>query len=347
MKASSISTFAINQAMRYQMMRLQVDLARNDKELSSGRVADRGLALGVRTGFSVALSRDVDRLENIKASNGLVQLRLTATQESLGTANGAAQSFLATTTTALTDTVKPSIVAQEARSLLNTLHATMNAQVDGAYVFAGTNTDVQPLADFTDPASTARQDFEAFFQASFGFGTSDPQTAAITGAEMTQFIGDYAAHLEGAGWLEWSTASDETVVSRVSLNETIETSVSANEVSIRRLAAATGATLAMIELPLGNEAENALLASVVAITGDASAEVTEIQARIGIVEGRVAASNGRIDTQIDMFKKSQLDLTGVDPYEASTRITALLTQIEISYSMTARMQQLTLLNYMS
>ena len=39
-------------------------------------------------------------------------------------------------------------------------------------------------------------------------------------------------------------------------------------------------------------------------------------------------------------------LEGVDPYEASSRLSTLLTQVETAYAMTARIQQLTLLNYL-
>jgi flagellar hook-associated protein 3 FlgL len=39
-------------------------------------------------------------------------------------------------------------------------------------------------------------------------------------------------------------------------------------------------------------------------------------------------------------------LEGVDPYEASTRLSQLMTQVETAYAMTARVQKLSLLNYL-
>ena len=50
--------------------------------------------------------------------------------------------------------------------------------------------------------------------------------------------------------------------------------------------------------------------------------------------------------QIDLFERNILDMEGVDPYEVSNRVTALLTQIETSYALTARIQQLSLLKYL-
>ena len=40
-------------------------------------------------------------------------------------------------------------------------------------------------------------------------------------------------------------------------------------------------------------------------------------------------------------------MEGVDPYEAATRVSALVSQIETSYALTSRIQQLSLLKFMS
>ena len=50
--------------------------------------------------------------------------------------------------------------------------------------------------------------------------------------------------------------------------------------------------------------------------------------------------------QSDIIKTHIGALEGVDPYEASNRLTELMTQIETAYSVTARIQKLTLLNYL-
>jgi flagellar hook-associated protein 3 FlgL len=40
-------------------------------------------------------------------------------------------------------------------------------------------------------------------------------------------------------------------------------------------------------------------------------------------------------------------MQGVDPFEAATRVNALITQIETSYALTARIQQLSLTRLLS
>jgi flagellar hook-associated protein 3 FlgL len=71
-----------------------------------------------------------------------------------------------------------------------------------------------------------------------------------------------------------------------------------------------------------------------------------VQAKLGMVQGRVTKANERMSLQIDILSAHIGTLEGVDPYEASTRVTALTTQVETAYALTARLQQLSLLNYL-
>ena len=52
-------------------------------------------------------------------------------------------------------------------------------------------------------------------------------------------------------------------------------------------------------------------------------------------------------TQVDLFERHILDLEGVDPAEAATRVADLTQHIETSFALTARLQQLSLLNYLT
>src|SRR5689334_21568824 len=96
MKTTSVSTAALSQSLRYSLMRSQSDLTKAQKELSTGLVADRGLALGVRTAQTVILSRDFERMQGIVDTNSLISGRLEMTQEALKQIQAGAQTFLST-----------------------------------------------------------------------------------------------------------------------------------------------------------------------------------------------------------------------------------------------------------
>ena len=107
MKTSFVSSLSVSQAMRYSTMRTQGDLVKAQKELDTGKVFDSGLALGARTAQTITFARDLERLNGIVDSNGLVSARLTATQEALTHITSAAQEFLGVLTASVSGDAAP------------------------------------------------------------------------------------------------------------------------------------------------------------------------------------------------------------------------------------------------
>lgn len=348
MKTAFVSSTAVNQALRYQMMRLQGELVKAQTEMSSGTFADAGIALGSRTGQTVSFRRDMDRLEAISDANSVATARMAATQNGLGQVAAAAQTYLSTLTTAISGDASAKITSADADAAFTALRDVMNGSLNGDYIFAGVSTDVKPLADFKDPTSTSRVAFEAAFTAQFGFAISDPQAADITPAALATFIDGPASDLFlGNGWQGTSSfASDQTITSRITMTDAAQTSVSANESGIRRLAMATALGQALLSGPLNDNARRMVAEKAAVLAGGALADIANTQAEIGVTQQRVSKANERIDMQVSLFKTGLQELEGIDPYEAQTRVTNLLTQIETSYALTARIQQLSLLNYL-
>ena len=83
------------------------------------------------------------------------------------------------------------------------------------------------------------------------------------------------------------------------------------------------------------------------LVGESMSDLANLSSSTGIVENRVKNASERIDMQVDLFETNIQDLEGVDPYEASTRVSTLLQQIETSYALTARIQQLSLVKYLT
>ena len=349
MKASYVSSQAVTQALRYSMMRAQSELVKAQTEASTSRVADVGLALGVSTARTVSLARDVARLEAIADSNGLVSSRLSSTQDALAQITGRAETFRSTLTAAVSGDTSDTVLKADAKALMESLHSVMNSTFNGEYLFAGINTDVQPLADFNDPASPARVAFDASFVTHFGFPPTDAAASGITAAQMDDFIANVVEpQFFGADWnANWSNATAQTITSRIAINETAQTSVSANISGVRKLAMAAAIAMALPDTNISPEATESIVGHALSLTAEAVGEIAEQQARMGIIEQRVKTATERMETQIDLFNGTIRDLEGVDPYEAATRVSALMTQIETSYSLTARIQQLSLLRFLA
>jgi flagellar hook-associated protein 3 FlgL len=350
MKVSFVSSQAISQAMRYQMLRMQADLVKANNEAVTWKVADTGLALGARTGMTVSLQRDINRIEGLRDSNELAASRLSGTQLVLKQLTDEANQMLSTFTTALGSPATDQVAQKEAAAFLGTLEGLLNTHVKGEYLFAGINTDMRPFRDFTDPTAANRLAFDQAYDDYFFNGTplSLGGASEITAAQMETFLSTVVEpQFTGTDWnANWSSATDQQIVSRITLSETVATSVSANIDPIRKLSMAAASVAALVTVDMSQAAKTAILNNAVKELGAAIDGLGKQQGYTGIAEQRIDRANERMSMQRDLMIRSINDLEGVDESEAALRVKSLMAQIEISYSLTARMQQMSLLKYL-
>jgi flagellar hook-associated protein 3 FlgL len=145
---------------------------------------------------------------------------------------------------------------------------------------------------------------------------------------------------------DWSTASNQNIVSRISLSEDVVSSANANESPFRKLAQAYTMVADLGAQNLNETAFAALAETAAKLAGEAIQELTAVQARLGTSAERVSSSNTKMTAQQNVLNTQIDNLEAVDPFEAATRVTTLMTQLQTAYALTARVQQLTILNYL-
>lgn len=345
MKIAQTSTLSLAQSLRFSLLRTQNELSDAQTEVTTGRLADRGLSLGARSSLSVTLARDLERVKNIADTNALAESRLKATQNALGNIGSRAQAFLSTLTAGVGGDAGPSVLGGDARATLGMMTAVLNGALNGEYLFAGVNTDVEPLTPW-GPGAPAKAAFDAAFVAQFGFPPGNPAASGISKADMQAFLSSVEPQFLGAGWADWSEASDAPIQSRIALNETAPTSVSANADPIRKLAMAAATVSDLMAGALGPGAREAVVERAVALVSEAIAGLGRLQSDAGLLQKRLSEATGRLEAQADLFERHIGKLEGVDPYEASTRVSQLMSQIEMSYTLTARLGELSLLRFL-
>jgi flagellar hook-associated protein 3 FlgL len=345
-KLSHISSQSIAAALRYSIAGLQKDMLTAQKEATTGHLADASLTLGAKNGRLVSLTKDAERLNSILDTNARVTGRLKFAQEVVGQISGLGQNLLTTLTSSVSGSVDPAITAAAARVSLEDLTGALNTSFDGDFIFAGVNTDAQPIAKYENSPTSAA--VNAAFQTYFGFAKTDPQAGSVTAAQMDSFI---TAQVEplfmGANWTgSISSASDEGVRSRISLSETAETSTSANEAGFRK--AMFGAALAaeFFEGALGAAAKSAVAQLSMKEVSESVGSLAVLQGQKGFTLQKIEEASNRLKLQSDYLSGMAEDLSAVDPFEASTRLNSLLTQIETSYAISARIQNLSFLKFM-
>lgn len=349
MKTTFMSTSSLSAATRLSLSKAQMKLTEAQKEVTTGRHADVGATLGYKTGQTLTLRQEHARLTTITDTNSVVSTRLSATQAALKSMADDAQLFVGQLIGARDADSGPVVVKAQAKAALTSFTNTINTSLDGAFLFSGINADVKPLTDYNaTPTAANKQAVADAFLAAFGTTPDDPANVNISDVDMQAFLdGPFSDLFEDPAWTtNWSAASDQNVKSRISTSELVETSTNSNDIGVRKLAKA----YAMIaDLGLENLNENAYKAVVdnaTRVAGEAVQNVANEQARLGIAQERVKNANDRMSIQIDIMTNHISLLEGVDPYEASTRVSALMTQVETAYAMTARIQNLSLLKYL-
>jgi len=81
------------------------------------------------------------------------------------------------------------------------------------------------------------------------------------------------------------------------------------------------------------------------VVGAAINQVTNLGVQLGTVQARIEASNDMMERAQDIAGSRLSTLEDVDPAEAKTRVDALTTQIQMSYSLTTQIMGLSILNY--
>lgn len=348
MRTSFVSTLSFTTSPRTNFIKLQQQLADATKEVVTGRHADIGNTLGARSGRLVTLRNEMDNLDALRTGNAVASARLDQSQVALSNVADTGNELLRSTLSLPGSAHAVRLLKDQAVAGLSSFVSAMNASDGRSYLFAGTNTDVKPLQDVEGASMGA---VDAALSAAFGLPAADPQSSPllvdILPDEMQSFLdGAFADLFSAAGWQsDWSTADDRGQVSRISNNRTITTSASANEAALRKLA--EGYTMiARIGLDgLRADTRQVVIDHAAKTLSGALSDLAGLQARLGVAQQEIQTANTRLSLELDIVANRIISEERVDPAEKKIEIDTLSTQIEMSYSLTSRIMNLSILNY--
>lgn len=350
MKLNQTSTAMLSGNLRASIAELQAKLLIAQKEVASGgRVADVGLHLGNRASEILSMRAQFSQFGIIRQANSGIAVRMDTTQVALTSIIKDAEEFLGQLVGMRDRTIGSDVVQSLGKTRLQALTEVLNTGLDGAHLFAGQNTQNKPIVDYYgEGIPSNKAGIDAAFLATFGFTQDDPSVESIDAASMQAFLdGAFALHFEEPAWsAEWSNASDVVIYDRISLSERIPTSVSANEEPLRKLVKAYTMVAELGINGLNDQAYNVIIKEATRLIGEAVQGVATIQAKLGNSQERLNIANDRLERQIAVLNERIAAAETVDPFEAATRLTGIMTQIETSYTLTARIQRLSLINHL-
>jgi flagellar hook-associated protein 3 FlgL len=347
MKTSFVSNLAVQNAMRLTIQQGQAELLKLQTEVTTGRHADVGLALGSSAARSVSLQRELARLDTLVDTNSVVTQRLAASQSALATMAEAAQQVRNTLVTFKGNDAADQLAIQktEIQSAMSAFSSAANLSFNGEFLFAGINTDVRPFEDYGAAAKSTFDTALATYMSANGIASMSD----FTKAEMEDFITNtleplYASDAQWAA--DWSKASSQNMTSRISTTEVVQSSTNATTEGFQKFALASVIALELMDENVSSEVRAYIGETALGYVEQANTQITAERSTLGISEARVKKANTSLQAQIKLINTHITDLEGVDTYAASTRMNTLLTQVETSYTLTARIQRLSLIDFL-
>lgn len=345
MKSAYISTLNWTTSSLSSMNRLQNEISKTTEEISSGRVSDVGLTLGMQTGQSVSLYATKASIEAQTQSNTFASSIADASQNALTQIRTSASDYLANLITATSSGSDPETVVSQASTMLSAVIDNLNTADGQRYLFAGTNSSQKPMSAYEDGPEAA---VNAAFNSAFGMNPDDPNVSSISAADMTTFLdGAFADLFADPEWGNtWSSASDQPLTSQVSSNSgRLDIATTANTDGMRNLTMALTMVAKLGTANLSAESRSVLINKATGLAGASVKQITDTSANLGVTQTRISNANDVFSSAASLVDTRITSLEGVDTAEAKTRLDTLTNQLQMSYSTTAKLMQLSLLDY--
>lgn len=326
---------AQSNAMRRHVTQTKTDLARLSQELTTGQAADTPRHLSGDMGPLLAIDSSLARLEGHGAVTRELTLFAEAMQTSLTTVSDmaltAANGLIAASGTASAAHINTA--ASAAQSALRSTISTLNTRFGDRTLFAGMETGTQAMAS----ADTLMAALESAISAA---GATD--VASVEAAVDAWFASpggyDGTVYLGGAALSEVPIAAGESVALDVTANDP------ALRETLKGLAMATLVDRGIFAGQYELQQDLAQRAGEVLFAGET--DRADLAARLGGLQSQIDRAQTRNESEAAALGIARTGMVEVDPYETSTRLQDAESQLELIYTLTARISRLSLADYL-
>lgn len=331
--ATSFGDLAQSFSLQRRGAALKTEMARLNEELTSGQVSDVKSVLAGNTSYLAGIENDLRVLDGYRVAGAeagqfadAMQLALDRIQTA---SSNYSQDLLVTAQNASGQVLDQ--FAEDARSELETIVSALNTTVGGRTVFAGTATNQNPLAD-VDTILTG-------LQTALTGATSVDDVMAMTDVWFADPAGFAATAYQG---------SDTSLAPfRLGEGETVALSTTANDAALREVIKVV-ALAGMADdgsLSLSSDQKRELLSRAATDLLSAQTDLTAIRASVGASQERISQIESRNSAERTSLEFAKGALLGADPYETATKLEEVQFQLQALYTVTARMSDLSLVNF--
>lgn len=343
---------------RRNVARTTADLQNASREVSTGLRADLYGDLGQRAAITLSLRSRMDRTDAFVTSNKLLNNKLDVISTATGQAQKAAQDFLSLAVANIDSPgATASTLQQQARAALQAVTGALNTNYAGEYLFSGTATDKAALQDYakTNPATGLSPK-----DVIDGIVAGGPTSAADAAAKLAQLDDVFAStntanpnqnyeatFYGGTPALDASGNPNPRMSARIAEGQQVSYGIQANDPAVRDvLKGLTMIASTDVSKITDPAAYKAWMKSALGALSSGTEGLTQAQAQLGSRQQLVQDTQTRQEDLKTVYNSRIAGYEAVDPYEAASRMSALQTQLNATYSATAQLSKLSLLNYL-
>ena len=335
MSATSIGDMAQHFMTLRQTTQIKSRMNQLAQELSTGRVANLAAHLDGITSQVAALDRDLSALGSFAQVSARVAQTLEMQQLALEQVDRHRQALteqLLPITTNSSVQTRQDAARAGAAAFAVTVNL-LNETQSGRSLFAGRATDTPALAG----ADAMLTDLAAAIGP-----LTDPADILVA---IDTWFDDPAGGFATMGYTG-DTGADRTA--KVSANDSLRLSARADDPALRAVLKghAIAAMVDRIGVGWTERTQENLLVEAGNRLLSAGEPLVGLRAGIGAEQGRLAELETERNARSTAFSIARVGLTEADPFETASRLQDVQTQLELHYTMTARLNRLSLVNYL-
>jgi len=328
-----------------------------EAEVATGRHQDPFAALGARSMEAMSARAVYERTEGRIESNTFLQNRLDLMATALGNMREAAQEVLtATITNTDASSSRPQYLKDMAKDAYDTIVSFLNSSYNGKSLFAGVDSDRAPMNSWGNADGTTGLSPSDVMASIVGGGITNAADAATKLAEVDAVFNGTPTdpnHAYDETFFNGTPLTDglgnpnPRMTAQIDESLDINYGVQGNDPGFRDLMRGLAMLASGDPAQIGDDdAYEAWVQGAAAALGSGVNSVLNAETRTGTMQKLVEDANDRMSGKVEVLSLHISELEAVDPYEAATRLTSIQTQLQASYAVTARLMQLSYLNFM-
>jgi len=306
------------------------------KEVATGLREDVYADTGFRAAQSLDLRNRMARVEQYHTSNSLLNGKLDIVSGQMAAIRGKGNDLMTMMVAFGSGRQGLETLQPEAISTFNAINSMLNTTYAGEYIFSGIGSnkisqtlDLSGFPSFSFDGTTALTDIDqalADLDSFFGLNGVAP---SATGYDSQQ---DYSGTVQTANL-------DET--------STLHLGLTAKDEAIKQIFKGIVMFAATDATKIGDDvAYQKWLDEAIGAIQKGTSVLERHEANLGNQQSLIKDTVARQANLKTIYNNRIVDIEGVDPYEAGLRMESMTKQLETSYAVTARLKNLSLLNYL-